>query len=65
MTLTRLIEFDNVEPRLNSGIFKCIFWLNGSFLGVMVAISEKDGQDLSNGTNSPLKSPTVFLSSNL
>jgi hypothetical protein len=26
-------EFDNFNPRLKSGIFKCISWLNGSFFG--------------------------------
>jgi hypothetical protein len=25
------LEFDNIKPRLKSGIFKCICWLNGSF----------------------------------
>jgi hypothetical protein len=24
---------ENLEPMLNSGIFKCISWLNGSFFG--------------------------------
>ncbi len=27
------LELDNFEPRLISGIFKCITWLIGSFLG--------------------------------
>jgi hypothetical protein len=27
------LEFDNIKPRLESGIFKCISWLNGSFFG--------------------------------
>jgi hypothetical protein len=27
------LEFDNFKPRLKSGIFKCISWLNGSFFG--------------------------------
>jgi hypothetical protein len=25
------LEFDNFKPRLESGILKCISWLNGSF----------------------------------
>ncbi len=32
-TLQPGLEFDNLKPRLKSGIFKCIFWLNGSFFG--------------------------------
>jgi hypothetical protein len=27
------LEFDNFKPRLKSGIFKCISWLNGSCFG--------------------------------
>jgi hypothetical protein len=30
-TLQPGLEFDNFKPRLKSGIFKCISWLNGSF----------------------------------
>jgi hypothetical protein len=30
-TLQRGLEFDNFKPRLESGIFKCMSWLNGSF----------------------------------
>ncbi len=38
--------------RVKSGIFKCIYWLNGSaFLVVMIGIFERGGQDLSNGIN--------------
>jgi hypothetical protein len=38
-----VLGFVNLKPRLESGIFKCISWLNGSFfLG---------SQDPSNGTN--------------
>jgi hypothetical protein len=29
------LEFDNFKPRLRSGIFKCISWLNSLFLGAM------------------------------
>jgi hypothetical protein len=32
-TLQPGLEFDIFKPRLKSGIFKCIFWLNGSFFG--------------------------------
>ncbi len=32
-TLQPGLEFDNFKPRLESGIFKCISWINGSFLG--------------------------------
>jgi hypothetical protein len=27
------LDFDNFKPRLQSGIFECISWLNGSFFG--------------------------------
>jgi hypothetical protein len=27
------LEFDNSKPRLKSGIFKCISWLDGFFFG--------------------------------
>ncbi len=37
-TLQPGLEFDNFKPRLESGIFKCIYWLNGSFLGVMIGV---------------------------
>jgi hypothetical protein len=32
-TLQPGLEFDDFKPRLESGIFKCIFWLNRSFFG--------------------------------
>ncbi len=32
-TLQPGLEFDNFKPRLKSGIFKCISWLNGLFFG--------------------------------
>ncbi len=32
-TLQPGLEFDSIKPRLKSGIFKCISWLNSSFLG--------------------------------
>jgi hypothetical protein len=37
-TLQSGLEFDNFKPRLESGIFDCIFWLNGSFLGMMMGV---------------------------
>ncbi len=37
-TLQLRLESDNFKPRLESGIFKCIFWLNGSLLGVMIGV---------------------------
>jgi hypothetical protein len=46
------LEFDNFKPRLKSGIFKCISWLNGSFFGGWWSgYSESGSQDLSNVTN--------------
>ncbi len=51
-TLQPGLEFDNFKPRLKSGIFKCISWLNGSsFEGWWSGLSERGSQDLSNGTN--------------
>jgi hypothetical protein len=32
------LEFDNFKPRRESFIFECIFWLNSSFLGVMIEV---------------------------
>jgi hypothetical protein len=44
-TLKRGLEFDNFKPRLKSGIFKCISWLNRSyFLVVMIKFSEEGSQ---------------------
>ncbi len=37
-TLHPSLEFGNVKPRLKSGIFICISWLNGSFLEVMIGV---------------------------
>ncbi len=51
-TLQTGLEFDNFKPRLKSGIFKCISWLNGSlFEGWLSGFSERGSQDLSKGTN--------------
>jgi hypothetical protein len=35
-TLQPELEFVNFKALLKSGIFKCICWLNGSFLRVMI-----------------------------
>jgi hypothetical protein len=60
-TLQPGLEFDNFKPRLESCIFKCISWLNGSFFGGWWSrFSERGSQDLSNGTNSPLNPPIFF-----
>ncbi len=51
-TLQPGLEFDNFKPRLESGIFKCISWLNGLFFGGWWwGFSERGSQDLSNGTH--------------
>jgi hypothetical protein len=51
-TLRPGLEFDNFKPRLKSGIFKCISWLDGSlFGGWWLGFSESGSQGLSNGTN--------------
>ncbi len=48
-TLQLGLKFDNFKPLLESGIFKCISWLNGSFLGVMIPVSERGSWDPVNG----------------
>ncbi len=51
-TLQPGLEFDYFKPWLESGIFKCISWLNGSFFGRWWSgFSERGRQDLSNGSN--------------
>ncbi len=51
-TLQPGLECDNFKPRLESGIFKRISWLNGSFFwGWWSWFSERGSQDLSNGTD--------------
>ncbi len=37
-TLQPGLEFDNFKPRLKSGIFKCIFWLNVFLYWVMIGV---------------------------
>ncbi len=54
-TLQRGLEFDNFKPRLESGIFKYISSLNGSFLfffffGWWSRFSEEESEDLSDDT---------------
>jgi hypothetical protein len=49
-----------------ASIFKCISWLNGSFLffvflGEHMGFLKKGSQDLSNGTNFAFELATVFL----
>ncbi len=47
-----VLEIDNLKPRLESGIFNCISWLNGSYFeGWWLEFSERRSQDLSNCTN--------------
>jgi hypothetical protein len=66
LTLQPALAFDNLNPRLKSGIFKCISWLNGS-------LSERHDRDfLKEGVMTylmtpipPPNSPTFFLSSPL
>ncbi len=50
------LEFDNFKPRLKSGIFKCISWLNGSFFwgDALGSLKDQLGQDLSNGISVPM-----------
>ncbi len=46
------LEFDNFKPWLETGIFKCISWLNGSSFGEWWSgFSERGIQDLSSGTD--------------
>ncbi len=53
LRLYNLVEnFDNIKPRLKRGFFKCISWLNGSILEVIMCLFwEKNESDPSNGTN--------------
>ncbi len=60
-------QFDNLKPRLKSGIFKCISWLNGSFFfflggggGCWLGFFVSGSQDLSMAPMSPINSPTFF-----
>ncbi len=56
-TLQPSLEFVNFKPRHKSGIFKCISWLNGSFL-------EGDDRDtLKEGFKTYLKAPMSSLNS--
>jgi hypothetical protein len=61
-TLQPVLEFDNFKPRLKSGIFKCISWLNGSFFwGWWSGSFESGNQYLANGT-SVASQLTTFMS---
>jgi hypothetical protein len=44
------LKFDNLNPGLDSAIFKCISWINGSFLGRFKRVFLKERR-VSNGTN--------------
>jgi hypothetical protein len=50
-TLQTGSEFDQFQPWLNSGIFKCISWPNGSFLGAVIRAFWGGSEDLSYDTN--------------
>ncbi len=57
------LEFDNFKPWLKSGIFKCISWLNSSFvLGWWSEFSERGSEDLCNGTNVAFYNPPIYFS---
>ncbi len=60
------LEFDNFKHRCESGIFKCISWLNGSFFGSYDRGFLKEGVKTYLMTPmSPLNSPAFSLSSHL
>jgi hypothetical protein len=66
VTLQPGLEFDNVKPQLESGIFKCTSWLNGSFFEGDDRGFLKDGvMTYLMAPISPINSPTYFRSSNL
>ncbi len=50
-TLLPGLEFGNFKPWRESGIFKCVSWMNGFFLGWWLGFSERESLDLSNGAN--------------
>ncbi len=51
-TLQPGLQFDDFKTRLKSGIFKCIYWLSGSFFrGSWSGFSERGCQVQSIGTN--------------
>jgi hypothetical protein len=65
-TLQRGLEFDNFKPGLESGIFKCISWLNGSFFGCDDRGFLKEVvETYLMAPMSPLNSPTFFRSSHI
>jgi hypothetical protein len=57
-------EFDNLNPQLNSGIFKCISWLNGLFCWGW-GFLEEGVKTYPMAPMLPLNSPTYFLASRL
>jgi hypothetical protein len=65
-TLQPGLEFDIFKPRLRSGIFKCISWLNGPYFGGDDQSFLKEGvKTYQMAPISPLNSPNFFLSSHL
>jgi hypothetical protein len=65
-TLQPGLEFDNFKPRLESGIFKCISWLNGSvFEGDDRGFLKEGFKTFQMAPMSPLNSSNFFLSSHL
>jgi hypothetical protein len=63
-TLQPGLEFDDFKPRLESGIFKCISWLNGSYFGRANQGFLKEGvKAYLKAQMSPLDSPTLSLPS--
>jgi hypothetical protein len=60
------LEFDNFKPWLNSGIFKCISWLNVSFLGGdNRSFPKEEVETYQIAPMSHLNSPTLSVSSHL
>ncbi len=65
-TLQPGLGFHNFKPRLQSSIFKCISWLNGSFFGGDDwGISKEGVKTYLMAPMSPLNKPTFCLSSHL
>ncbi len=63
-TLQPGLEFDKFKPWPESGIYKCISWLNGWLFSMQWStFSERGTQDLANVTNVAYQFANVFLSS--
>jgi hypothetical protein len=60
-TLQPGLEFDKFKPRLLSGIFKCISWLNGSFLGDDRGFLKEGVKTYQMATMSPLNLSSLFF----